>query len=57
MTVSELIDHLQRLPPNQLVLVEGYENGWDSLMLVQSANLTRQHQCAEWDGEYELSNA
>lgn len=30
MTVQELIDQLQGLPPNNVVLVEGYENGWDS---------------------------
>lgn len=33
MTVQELIDQLRHLPPDHTVLVEGYENGWDTLCL------------------------
>ena len=35
MTVQELIYQLRQLPPTQSVLVEGYEDGWDSLVLVE----------------------
>ena len=55
MTVQELIDRLRLLPPDHLVLVEGYENGWDSLASVESSLASRQMPCAEWDGEFELA--
>lgn len=53
MTVQELIDQLQGLPPNDVVLVEGYENGWDSLIAVERGRVTPQAPCEEWDGEFE----
>jgi hypothetical protein len=31
MTVSELIQHLQTMPPDALVVSEGYEDGYDSI--------------------------
>lgn len=34
-TVQELIDQLQGLPPTDVVLVEGYENGLDLLIAVR----------------------
>lgn len=53
MTVQELIDHLRRLPPDDVVLVEGYENGWDSLIAVEHGHVTPQAPREEWDGEFE----
>jgi hypothetical protein len=53
MTVQELIKRLEALPPECQVLVEGYENGWDTLIDLQIANLTRQQPCEDWDGEFE----
>jgi hypothetical protein len=32
MTVQELIDQLRQLPPDHIVLVQGYENGRDTLV-------------------------
>ena len=53
MTVQELIKRLEALPSEYQVLVEGYENGWDTLLELQIANLTRQQPCEDWDGEFE----
>ena len=57
MTVQELIDQLRQLPPDHIVLVEGYENGWDTLASVEPSRATRQTPCAEWDGEFERAAA
>jgi hypothetical protein len=57
MTVQELIAHLKGLPPNDLVLVEGYESGWDTLISVERGQAVRQSPCHEWDGEYERTTA
>jgi hypothetical protein len=53
MTVQELIDHLQQLPPGQQVFVEGYENGWDSLIAVELGSMSIHEACEDWDGEFE----
>ena len=53
MTVQELIDQLRQLPPDHIVLVEGYENGWDTLASIEPSRAARQTPCAEWDGEFE----
>jgi hypothetical protein len=50
MTVQELIDQLRQLPPDHIVLVEGYENGWDTLVSIEPNR-------AEWDGEFERAAA
>lgn len=53
MTVQELIKRLEALPSDCQVLVEGYENGWDTLIEVQVANFAPQQPCENWDGEFE----
>lgn len=53
MTVQELIKRLEAFPSECQVLVEGYENGWDTLLQVQIADLNRQKPCEGWDGEFE----
>ena len=57
MNVQELIDQLRQLPPDHIVLVEGYENGWDSLVSIEPNHAARQTPCAEWDGEFERAAA
>lgn len=57
MTVQELIDQLRQLPPDHIVLVEGYENGWDTLVSIEPSRAARQTPCAEWDGEFERAAA
>lgn len=53
MTVQELIDHLRQLPPDRQVLVEGYENGWDSLCRAEPGHVKPQVPAEAWDGEFE----
>lgn len=53
MTVQELIKRLEALPSDCQVLVEGYENGWDTLIEVQVANFAPQQPREDWDGEFE----
>ncbi len=53
MTVQELIKRLEALPSECQVLVEGYESGWDTLIDLQIANITRQQPWEDWDGEFE----
>ena len=57
MTVQEPIDQLRQLPPDHIVLVEGYENGWDTLVSIEPSHAARQVPCAEWDGEFERTAA
>lgn len=57
MTAQELIEHLQRLPADQPVFVEGYENGWDSLLSVEIGYAIPQAPCEDWDGEFERRDA
>ena len=57
MTVQELIKRLEALPSDCQVLVEGYENGWDTLIEVQVANFAPQQPCEDWDGEFERADA
>lgn len=57
MTVQELIDHLRQLPPDHPVLVEGYENGWDSLLRLELGHVTQQIPVEDWDGEFERLSA
>ena len=40
MTVAELIQQLQRHPPDLRVVVDGYENGYDDLSPEQLALIT-----------------
>lgn len=56
MTVQELIERLQALPPECRVLVEGYENGLDTLTEVQTAKVSPQQPCEDWDGEFERAD-
>lgn len=53
MTAQELIELLQRLPADQPVFVEGYENGWDSMLSVEVGYVMPHSPCESWDGEFE----
>lgn len=57
MTVQELMDQLGKLPADHMVLVEGYENGWDALLSVQVGLVKVQVPCEDWDGEFERHEA
>jgi hypothetical protein len=53
MTVQELIDLLRQQPPDHVVMVEGYETGWDTLVSVEASGMAPQRPCNAWDGEFE----
>lgn len=53
MTVEELIVQLKALPPETLVLVEGYETGFDRAVDLNPQEAVRYRNAQEWDGEYQ----
>jgi hypothetical protein len=52
-TAKELIAHLQALPPETPVLVEGYETGFDDIVELTPEQVVRYRHAQEWDGEYQ----
>jgi hypothetical protein len=52
-TAEELIEQLQKLPPETPVLVEGYETGFDGIVDLTSEQVVRYRHSQEWDGEYQ----
>jgi hypothetical protein len=54
MKVKELIEHLQKFDPEQIVLVDGYETGFDEVHHVQYiAGLSKSPEDKPYyDGEY-----
>lgn len=48
MTVSEIINHLQQFPPNMLVVVSGYEGGYDDPGMIHIVKL----QLLDYDSDY-----
>jgi hypothetical protein len=56
MKVSELITHLQQLPADLEVLVEGYETGFDPIHALEIRTMERNATAEEWDGEFDESS-
>ncbi|SDR90707.1 hypothetical protein E5198_09495 [Pseudomonas sp. A-1] len=56
MTVSELIELLQRLSPDLDVMVEGYETGFDSIHALEIRVVERNEAADDWDGEFDESH-
>jgi hypothetical protein len=53
MTVQELIVHLQKLPPDRHLVVEGYEGGYDDLLLPQSIAIQLNVRREWWMGPHD----
>jgi hypothetical protein len=53
MTVKELIELLSKENPDKLVLVTGYEGGYDPLKEVRQIKVKLGSSENWWDGEYE----
>src|SRR5690606_8361743 len=53
MTAAELIAILQTYPADSMVLVEGYETGWDSIHDTGSAVVVEVVEPAEYDGQFQ----
>jgi hypothetical protein len=56
MTVRELIQVLTTMPPELLVVSEGYENGFDSIKAVRFLKVENNENKNWWDGEFVESN-
>ena len=54
MTTGELIAQLREFPDNTPVLVEGYEDGWDSIAKIREASVVRDSEPHDWSGEYQF---
>ena len=56
MTVKELINILQTLPPDLTVVNEGYETGYEPIKNVTVIKVTENKSHDWWDGKYEKSD-
>lgn len=54
MTAAELIERLKTLPPESIVLVEGYETGYDDIVELTVEQVVWYRNAQEWDGEYQV---
>jgi hypothetical protein len=52
MTVGELMDILSKKDKNTLVLVNGYENGYDNVSDVKDVKVFKKGRYASWEGRY-----
>ncbi len=53
MNVKDLIDKLKTLPADALVLVQGYEDGFDAVKAIRQIKVAKKPDAREWNGEYE----
>ena len=52
MTVAELIEELNKLPPDMLVMVPGYEGGYDNAEVQRNTAVLLND---NWDGQEKIS--
>ena len=52
MTASELIRKLNDLPPETKIIVRGYENGYNDIIMLMNRKITINIERNWWDGEY-----
>lgn len=52
MTVSELITHLQTMPPEALVVTEGYEDGYDTIKRISVITVEENPKQEWYVGQY-----
>lgn len=53
LTVKQIIERLSQYPEDAVVLVEGYETGWDDIHSIRQAVVVEYRKANEWDGEYQ----
>jgi len=53
MTVKELISELESLSPDLIVVVRGYENGFNDVVAVKSRKVLDTAKAEWWDGRYQ----
>ena len=52
MTASELIRKLNDLPPEIKIVVRGYENGYNDIIMLKNRKITINKERNWWNGEY-----
>ena len=52
MTASELIRKLNDLPPEIKIVVRGYENGYNDIIMLNNRKIVINKELNWWDGEY-----
>ena len=53
MEVKELIEQLKSLPADALILVQGYEDGFDEIVAVKEVPVVKRPAPYHWEGQYE----
>ena len=56
MKAQELISHLQALPPETKVVVRGYEDGYNDVLLLKMVKIKPRVDAHWYDGEFEDSS-
>ena len=52
-TVAELIKELQQFPPDMLVVVSGYEEGYENMLTPKIEKLEQNSENPYWEGEFQ----
>ncbi len=52
-TVAELIKALQQFPPDMLVVVSGYEGGYENMLTPKIKKLEQNPENPYWEGEFQ----
>lgn len=53
MNIKDLIKKLKTFPASAQVLVQGYEDGYDSIKFVHEAEVVKNTNAADYNGEYD----
>lgn len=56
MTVQELIQQLETLPPDTKVVVRGYEDGYNDILQLKLVKIKSNENAHWYEGEYDDSN-
>lgn len=55
MKIKELIEVLERQPPEMMVMVDGYEGGYESEIYVKEKSVVKQSLDLSYEGDYKDS--
>lgn len=53
LTVGQLIELLRQYQEDTVVLIQGYETGWDSVHAIRQSEVVEYRKAHDWDGEYQ----
>jgi hypothetical protein len=56
MTASELIQQLKTLPPDIKIMIRGYEDGYNDILMLKPIKIKPLENAPWYSGEYENSN-